>query len=69
MLKRLVKVSAVATSLILFALPASAIDDMEVAERFCKLGRSDPQQAIGACSAYVDKGDPKNRQFAYLMQR
>jgi len=62
------RLSAVATSLILFASPVSAIDDMEVAERFCKLGRSDPQQAIGACSAYVNKGDPKNRQSAYLMR-
>jgi tetratricopeptide (TPR) repeat protein len=76
MIKRLLGISAATASLILSALPAIAIDDMAEAMRFCKLGAKDAPQAIYACTAILEKGDPSlrgqallNRGLAYTSRR
>lgn len=68
MTRHLLGISAVTASLILSAVPAMAFDDMEEAKRFCKLGATDTAQAITACTAFLEKGDPKFRIHA-LHQR
>jgi hypothetical protein len=50
--------SAVTAFLILSAGPSGALDNMAEAKRFCHLGAKDAPQAIYACTAFIEKGDP-----------
>jgi len=67
MIRHLLGISAVTSSLILSAAPAAAMGPAE-AMQFCKLGAKDAPQAISACTTVIESGDPSLRQDA-LMSR
>lgn len=66
MIKRLLGISAVTACLILSAGPSGALEDMAEAKRFCQLGAKDAPQAIYACTAFIERGDPSLRYHAHL---